>query len=60
MPAFIDIEPATRQAIDAILYDVERARRALQSHAVLPHVHEAAKASLKKAAHASFALARTL
>lgn len=60
MPAFIDVEPATRRAIDAILTDVERARRALQGRSVLPHVHEAAKKSLKKAAHASFALARTL
>lgn len=60
MPAFIDIPPAARQQIDAILTHVEKARRALQSRAVLPHVQEEAKASLKKAAHASFALARTL
>lgn len=60
MPSFVDIPPSARQEIDSILADLERARRALQAAAVLPHVQAAAKASLKKVAHASFALAKTL
>lgn len=60
MPAFIDIPPAVRQEIDSIVADLNKARQALQSASVLPHVHKAAKVSLKRAARASYALARAL
>ncbi len=60
MPDFITVPAAARQQIDSIVADINKARQALQSGAVLPHVHEAARKSLKKAAHAAFALARGL
>lgn len=60
MPHFVSIAPEARQQLDAIVSDVNKARLGLQGHSALPHVHEAAKKSLKRAAHAAFALARAL